>query len=404
LQQNVLEAEQQLKQAKLGLLKQQRTSSIYTPFQTEIRGGAGFKKKLSTKYLVWDGASSHGAVRVPSSKRMSFWHSLSKKLGMAGVIFLPPRSPQLNPIELVFGHIKHYIRSQCPDEGYTQTSLLNAIHAAFRRITPTMVKHWIQKCGYSFTSDSAAGHANNANNAVDMESKYDDVDDPTQPMYGGRNEKDELLEVAQLLQAERNATTTSSTTNVTSTSTANVCAAGVTTAAKANHIVCMDGHGTVVRRKPKGRKTFVNQRLTKVLESSNSNDADDVVNIIEQIKQHPLTSHVKQTTNNYRVNDTNDSFPQLKPGESRRWSGLGPQPVNADIVEVTPKSVVVQTADESEEKMYEIDGVVDTRQKGAVAEYLIRWKNSSEAYDEWIAEDALQDATGSIKEYWARQR
>ena len=36
------------------------------PFQDEI-GGAGYKRKLANKYLVWDCASTHGAVRISSA-------------------------------------------------------------------------------------------------------------------------------------------------------------------------------------------------------------------------------------------------------------------------------------------------------------------------------------------------
>jgi transposase len=94
---------------------------------------------LSSKYLVWDCASTHGAVRITSARKKSFWHSYAAKAGMKGVIFLPPRTPILNPIELVFGFLKHQVRKQCPDEGYTPTGLIQAIHHAFRLVTPAMI-------------------------------------------------------------------------------------------------------------------------------------------------------------------------------------------------------------------------------------------------------------------------
>ncbi len=333
LKQNVTEAEQQFEEANNAWLRQQRSSSIFTPFQSEIRGGAGFKKKLSSKYLVWDGASSHGAVRVPSSKRKSFWHSLSTKLGMAGVIFLPPRSPQFNPIELVFGHIKHNLRSNCPDEGYTQTSLLNAIHDAFRRITPIMMKHWVQKCGYVFEQpDSEAETAtsttlttsDSTTTDVDHEAKYES--DNGDQLYGGRDGKDEKSEVLHhnhmiVNRNPNNGTTDTVRSNIIESN--NVCADDATTAAKNMHIVCMDENGTVIRRKRKGRKTFTDIRdnHSRINHTSTSTTVThDVVNVIEQLEQNPLTIHHTKNRSLTRDMDT-----ELRPGIARRWTGLGPQ-------------------------------------------------------------------------------
>jgi hypothetical protein len=71
---------------------------------------------------------------------------------LKGVIFLPPRTPTLNPIELAFGFIKHQVRKHCPDEGYSADGLVQAIHEAFRLVTPVMIKNWVKKAGYRFTS------------------------------------------------------------------------------------------------------------------------------------------------------------------------------------------------------------------------------------------------------------
>jgi hypothetical protein len=128
----------------------QRTGS-YVPFQDEL-AGIGYRRRLSGKYLVWDCASTHGAVRIKSAKKKSFWHQYAGKAGMRGVIFLPPRTPTLNPIELVFGFIKHQVRKNCPDEGYSSSGLIQAIHNAFRMVTPTMIKNWVKKAGYRFAS------------------------------------------------------------------------------------------------------------------------------------------------------------------------------------------------------------------------------------------------------------
>ena len=135
--------------------RQMERAGSYVPFQDEL-GGAGYKRKLSNKYLIWDCASTHGAVRISSFQKKSFWHSYAQKAGMKGVVFLPPRTPTLNPIELAFGFVKHHVRKQCPDEGYTSVGLLQAIHSAFRLVTPQMIKNWVKKAGYRFSSPRQA--------------------------------------------------------------------------------------------------------------------------------------------------------------------------------------------------------------------------------------------------------
>jgi len=127
-------------------------SDSHVPFQDEIPG-VGYKAKLNQKTLIWDGASTHGAIRVTSARKKSFWHSYASKIGLAGVIFLPPRTPTLNPIELMFGFIKHHIRKNCPDIGYTAAELVTAIHDAFRLVRPEMIRGWIKKAGYRFPAN-----------------------------------------------------------------------------------------------------------------------------------------------------------------------------------------------------------------------------------------------------------
>ena len=62
------------------------------------------------------------------------------------LIFLPPYSPDLNPIELAFGYVKGYLKEH--------QDLLGIIHhkdivqAAFESITPQQCNGWIAKSGY----------------------------------------------------------------------------------------------------------------------------------------------------------------------------------------------------------------------------------------------------------------
>jgi len=63
------------------------------------------------------------------------------------VIFLPPYSPDYNPIELVFSYVKAYLKHHdellqaLPDP-------LPVIKAAFESITPEQCQSWITHAGY----------------------------------------------------------------------------------------------------------------------------------------------------------------------------------------------------------------------------------------------------------------
>lgn len=62
------------------------------------------------------------------------------------LIFLPPYSPDLNPIELTFGYIKQYLKLH-EDIMHTipQTHILQT---AFNNINTAMCDSWIKHCGY----------------------------------------------------------------------------------------------------------------------------------------------------------------------------------------------------------------------------------------------------------------
>jgi len=63
----------------------------------------------------------------------------------AWVLFLPPYSPDLNPIELCWSKVKARLRALKPR---TLPTLLDALGHAFSSITPPDIRHWFQHCGY----------------------------------------------------------------------------------------------------------------------------------------------------------------------------------------------------------------------------------------------------------------
>ena len=66
----------------------------------------------------------------------------------AGILlfYLPPYSPDLNPIELAFSYVKQYLKEH-EDIMYTLPPV-NLIRAAFQSITPELCISWIKHCGY----------------------------------------------------------------------------------------------------------------------------------------------------------------------------------------------------------------------------------------------------------------
>ena len=64
------------------------------------------------------------------------------------VIFLPPYSPDLNPIELTFSYVKQYLQEH---EAIIQAAnnISDVITSAFDNITINQCTNWIHSCGYN---------------------------------------------------------------------------------------------------------------------------------------------------------------------------------------------------------------------------------------------------------------
>jgi transposase len=65
----------------------------------------------------------------------------------AEVLFLPPYSPDLNPIEKMWSKVKEQLRSV---EARTEASLIAAIGSALEKVTTKDAMNWFASCGYSF--------------------------------------------------------------------------------------------------------------------------------------------------------------------------------------------------------------------------------------------------------------
>ena len=64
----------------------------------------------------------------------------------AEVRFLPPYSPDLNPIEKMWSKIKAYLRKE---KARTQEALWQAIGAALKTISASDAFNWFKSCGYT---------------------------------------------------------------------------------------------------------------------------------------------------------------------------------------------------------------------------------------------------------------
>ena len=65
----------------------------------------------------------------------------------AQVLFLPPYSPDFNPIEKMWSKVKQHLRSA---EARTEPDLLHKIGQALESVTAKDAMHWFASCGYSF--------------------------------------------------------------------------------------------------------------------------------------------------------------------------------------------------------------------------------------------------------------
>jgi len=64
--------------------------------------------------------------------------------------FLPPYSPDLNPIEKMWSKIKAILRTL---KARTEETLINAIAKALDAITASDAKGWFKSCGYQYTKN-----------------------------------------------------------------------------------------------------------------------------------------------------------------------------------------------------------------------------------------------------------
>ena len=85
--------------------------------------------------VIWDNLAVHKTRAV-----QDLFREASVEL-----LFLPPYSPDLNPIEMCWSKLKTYLRAV---GARTYETLSTAISAAIKKITANDAQNWIRHCGY----------------------------------------------------------------------------------------------------------------------------------------------------------------------------------------------------------------------------------------------------------------
>lgn len=67
----------------------------------------------------------------------------------ARLVYLPPYSPDLNPIEKLFSKLKAALRKAC---ARTYPTLARATRMVLRSVTPLECLHYFRSCGYALSS------------------------------------------------------------------------------------------------------------------------------------------------------------------------------------------------------------------------------------------------------------
>ena len=88
-----------------------------------------------------------GSVLVLDNARIHHGGEIESLVSAAGcsLLYLPPYSPDLSPIELAWGWVKHFVRGRRPRE---EASRAAAVKEAVASLPAEFAPGWFAKCGY----------------------------------------------------------------------------------------------------------------------------------------------------------------------------------------------------------------------------------------------------------------
>jgi transposase len=119
--------------------------SLHSPFKVEITG-KGNKSRICP---LWDITGDVVVMDNLSAHKNQETIDLIESAG-AQLWFLPPYSPDLNPIEKMWSKVKSILRTL---KARTEESLINAIAKALEAVTANDAKGWFESCGYKYTKN-----------------------------------------------------------------------------------------------------------------------------------------------------------------------------------------------------------------------------------------------------------
>lgn len=123
-------------------------SSIQTLRYTTFSGGTTverFKRYLEIDLLPH---LNDNSVLIMDNMKSHYAKAVKNLLDSSGVryIYLPPYSPDLNPIEKLWSKVKAFLRKF---KARTLDALPNAIQNAFHAVTVSDCSGWFRFCGYA---------------------------------------------------------------------------------------------------------------------------------------------------------------------------------------------------------------------------------------------------------------
>ena len=105
---------------------------------------------LIPQMMPFNGSNPHSILVMDNNCSIHHTHEVKDLLNQAGVLalYLPPYSPDLNPIEEAFSYVKSYLRKH-DDIIQAGIPLVSILKSAFESISACQCNAWITDSGYS---------------------------------------------------------------------------------------------------------------------------------------------------------------------------------------------------------------------------------------------------------------
>ena len=123
-------------------------NQIAEQFQVTTRWIQKLRQRRKQEGSIAPKPQNSGRKPVFKGKNLERLEQFIKAHPGAELWFLPPYSPDLNPIEKMWSKIKAILRTL---KARTEKALINAIAKALEAVTASDAKGWFGSCGYQYT-------------------------------------------------------------------------------------------------------------------------------------------------------------------------------------------------------------------------------------------------------------